>query len=243
MLKITFMSLLAIFLASLTGSLHCAGMCGGFVAFYSGHSPLSILPHALYNLARALVYVSLGTLAGLLGSQLNLSTQAYGIDSIAAWLMGFLLCLWGLSMLLAKPLKFEEKLKNSLASSLYSQFQKFLNSRLGKSAYIRAAAVGLLSVLLPCGWLYAFVAVAAAAGSAADGALIMFVFWLGTLPVMGFLGGSLGYLGLNLNKKLPVVTACLIIAAGVFAMLGKANVLPSSDHAHHQHLHIEQHSH
>ena len=28
-----------VFMASLAGSLHCAGMCGGFVAFYSGNDP------------------------------------------------------------------------------------------------------------------------------------------------------------------------------------------------------------
>ena len=43
----------AVFGASLLGSLHCAGMCGGFVAFYSGADGsggrLRLLSHGAYS--------------------------------------------------------------------------------------------------------------------------------------------------------------------------------------------------
>lgn len=51
---------------------------------------------------------------------------------------------------------------------------------------VRAAATGLFTTLLPCGWLYAFVVTAAGTGSGTPlhGAALMAVFWLGTLPMM-----------------------------------------------------------
>ena len=43
---------------------------------------------------------------------------------------------------------------------------------------------GLLTTLLPCGWLYTFVATAGGTGDPIGGAAVMIVFWVGTLPMM-----------------------------------------------------------
>ncbi|MBE7450024.1 MAG: sulfite exporter TauE/SafE family protein [Kofleriaceae bacterium] len=47
----------------------------------------------------------------------------------------------------------------------------------GGGARARAALLGLLSAALPCGWLWAFVVVAAGTGSPVGGALVMTAFW------------------------------------------------------------------
>ena len=77
----------------------------------------------------------------------------------------------------------------------------------------RAAAIGLASALLPCGWLYAFVVLAAGTGSASGGAALMLAFWLGTVPALLGLGLSVGRLSATLRARLPRISAALVLAA------------------------------
>ncbi|HEY0971648.1 MAG TPA: sulfite exporter TauE/SafE family protein, partial [Gemmatimonadales bacterium] len=67
---------LAVLVASLVGSPHCAGMCGPFVCFYAGAGagarPVARwAAHAAYNGGRLLSYLALGALAGTLGAGLD----------------------------------------------------------------------------------------------------------------------------------------------------------------------------
>ena len=77
-----------VFMASLAGSLHCAGMCGGFVAFYSGTEPgrrgRRYLAHLTYNGGRLTSYLILGALAGLLGAAVDLAGSMAGVQRFAA---------------------------------------------------------------------------------------------------------------------------------------------------------------
>ena len=84
--------------ASLLGSLHCAGMCGGFVAFYAGTGDgRAGLSHAAYNLGRLAAYAVLGAMAGALGLALDLASAPIGIPRAAAVLAGLLITLWGIA--------------------------------------------------------------------------------------------------------------------------------------------------
>jgi sulfite exporter TauE/SafE len=85
----------------------------------------------------------------------------------------------------------------------------------------RSGAVGLATALLPCGWLYAFVAVAAGTGSPIRGALAMTLFWSGTLPVMLTLGAGLQRMAGPLRARLPVVTAAVVVVLGLLTIGGR----------------------
>ena len=61
----------AVFGASLVGSLHCAGMCGGFVACLCGGPSKVGSAHLAYHAGRGVGYLTLGALAGLLGATLQ----------------------------------------------------------------------------------------------------------------------------------------------------------------------------
>jgi sulfite exporter TauE/SafE len=57
---------LSIVAASVLGSLHCVGMCGGLVSFYAADdagSPSRAAPHALYHSMRLVAYAALGAAA------------------------------------------------------------------------------------------------------------------------------------------------------------------------------------
>jgi len=95
------------------------------------------------------------------------------------------------------------------------------HAAMGLSPTRRALVIGLLTTLLPCGWLYAFAAVAAGTASPALGALTMAVFWLGTLPVLVSLGAGVQRLTGAMGRRLPHLTALVLIAVGLWTLIGR----------------------
>ncbi len=217
------MSLIAILIASLLGSPHCAGMCGGFVAFYSAQKPKSLLPQMAYSLGRLLTYSCLGAAAGVLGASINNVGAWVGLQRTAAIVIGLLMVLWGLGSLLG--LKSFTSIKQGFFEKLIFPLHKLLSEKRKGSTETLAFTLGLLTTFLPCGWLYAYVALAAASGSALSGVAVMGVFWLGTLPVMWSLAGITAVLSLKARAYIPRVTASLMIAAGLFALYGKFEII------------------
>ena len=208
-------------------------MCGGFLALYAGGAPSSWREHFSYNGGRLVAYVTLGILAGFLGRALSLSGEMlFGFQRLAALLLGIALIAVGLQGL------FNLKQKKLAQAFSLSYLGKFLSQYRHENVLLRSFVVGLTASLLPCGWLYGFVAVAAATGSSLQGALVMLVFWSGTLPVMLTLGRAVQMLLVRFGARLPVVTSCLIILAGVFSLTGHLGLLPGHDHSHGTHHHM-----
>ncbi len=235
-------SLIAVFIASLLGSPHCAGMCGGFVGLYASNTGSSISSHAAYNIGRLLTYSILGALAGLLGSSANLAGSLVGFQRTAAVITGLMLLYWGLSGL------FGNKQVGTFSSSAWSAtfapiHQKLLSSSKNRRPSTNAFALGAVSTFLPCGWLYAFAAIAAATADPLRGALVMAVFWAGTLPVMASLGGILQVLGAKGRQIAPRVSAALFVLAGLASLFGHFDLLPGVDHSGHGHSHAHHHHH
>lgn len=85
----------------------------------------------------------------------------------------------------------------------------------GRRAAQRAYLIGLLTGLLPCGWLWAFVVSAAGTASPAQGAAVMAVFWLGTVPVMTGVLALGGTLVQSIRLRMPVISAGVLIALGL----------------------------
>jgi hypothetical protein len=84
-------------------------------------------------------------------------------------------------------------------------------------------SVGLLSGVLPCGWLWSFVVLAAAAGSPVGGAAVLTAFFVGTVPLLtlfGLFAGRLAFAGV-LQRQAPRLTAAMMLAAGLLAVAGK----------------------
>jgi hypothetical protein len=89
--------------------------------------------------------------------------------------------------------------------------------------------LGLSTTLVPCGWLYAFVATAAASGSFVSGVSVMAAFWLGTVPALLVAGVGIGKLVARFGAHARAATASLTVAAGVLVLvLRVAGPLPAS---------------
>lgn len=215
--------LVTVLAASLVGSLHCVGMCGPFVAFYSGADGSTgarrLLSHAVYSGGRLVAYVLLGLAAGAIGAALDLAGALTGVQRVAAVVAGVVMVAWGVIALLR--IRGFKMFRHSGRSLLGGWSRRAFSIVGRRPPLVRAAAVGLLSGALPCGWLWAFLVTAAGTGSAIAGATVMAAFWLGTVPSLVAVGLGAQLIGAPLRRHVPALTAILLVALGVFAILAR----------------------
>lgn len=224
-------ALATVLAASLLGSAHCVGMCGGLVTFYAGtdraNGRQQAISHVLYHSGRLLAYVTLGAVAGGVGHAVNLAGGLAGWQSTMAMVAGVTMVGWGgLALARACGLPMPAALhRTPVPARLQQAFAKGLSALRAQSPAIRAGGLGLVTALLPCGWLYAFVMTAAGMGSAAHGAVAMAAFWLGTLPLLVGLGIGVQQLAGPLRVHLPKVTAVALVVVGVIAVTQRASLI------------------
>jgi uncharacterized protein len=240
---------LSVFVAALLGSVHCAGMCGSFACLASGAGGASDATAGdpaqrraarqstiAYNLGRLLSYMLLGAIAGTAGAGLDQLGAVAGFARPAAIVAGVLLMLWGLTTLLGTlGVRLPAM---AVPPALASAIARGVRAVRAYPPVARGLGLGVLTAALPCGWLYAFVATSAAAGSALGGALVMAAFWTGTVPMMAAVGlGAQRLLG-PARKHLPAFTASVLIVLGALTVAGrfapKAQAA-TSEHAAHDH--------
>jgi uncharacterized protein len=213
---------IAIFTASLLGSLHCAGMCGAFVAIAVNGNGSRVATQSAYHLGRLVTYVTLGAIAGFAGSLVNMAAYLGGLQPVAAILAGVTMIGFASVALLRLHGTTIPKLPlpKAMQELLIAGHRKAMN----RGPIARATLIGLLTTLLPCGWLYAFVITAAGTARPELGALAMFVFWLGTLPMLVAVGTGVQTLLGAFGKRLPTVTCVIVLLAGVYTLLGRTGL-------------------
>lgn len=215
---------LGIFVASLAGSPHCAAMCGPFLAFAAagdGASPNHggrVPPLVAYHGGRLISYLLLGVAAGTLGAGVERLGNVAGLGRAAAIVSGVLMVAWGVQAFLAHA---GWRPRLHAPGILHRTLGAVVGRVGGMSSFARAGVIGLATALLPCGWLYVFVASAGGTGSPARAALVMLLFWSGTLPVMATMGMGLQRLAGPARRHLPLVTATIVVAIGLFTIAGR----------------------
>ncbi|MCU0624416.1 MAG: sulfite exporter TauE/SafE family protein [Gemmatimonadaceae bacterium] len=213
----------AVFLASLLGSAHCAAMCGGFACLASSGQAGTAASwratgaaSAAYHAGRLTAYLSLGVVAGLLGGLVEDAGRFAGLQRAAAIGSSVLIIAWGLALLAE-----QRGMRLPLPAPL-EPAQRWLGARLAalrdRPPVVRGAALGLLTTLLPCGWLYAYVVVAAGTGAVAPAVLVMAVFWTGTVPALLVVGAGMRTLAGPLRARLPQMTAVALVAIGLVSL-------------------------
>ena len=233
--------LLGVLVASLVGSVHCAAMCGSFVCLYAGvgrhrQGGGGLGAHVAYHAGRLGSYVTLGIIAGAIGSRANQIGALAGIERGAAIAAGSLMVVWATSVI-----------ATSLGARVYAigpplwlkqRFGAALIALRDQPATVRGGATGFLTTLLPCGWLYTFVATAGGTGSAASGALVMLAFWAGTVPMLLGVGFGVQRLGRPIARRLPVASAVLVLVLGALSIAGRIRPVGEMQHAHA--IHVER---
>jgi len=210
-------SLALIFMLGLFTSLHCVAMCGGFVLSYSAKhkqeengekkfrlpSKATFLEHVQYSAGKLLSYSVIGALFGLLGSIVVFTPQLRGIAAVIA---GFFLLIFGVNQLgFFKSLR-----KISLPAP--KSLTRFVVSNKNRGPFF----VGLMNgLMIACGPLQALYIFAASTGSAIAGAQILFVFGLGTLPLMILFGFFVSVISGQFTQKIMRLSGVLVIAMGL----------------------------
>ena len=217
--------------ASLLGSMHCAGMCGAFLAMAVGPAerPASMaMLQTAYHGGRLITYTLLGAISGSIGAAVDLAGRGAGVARVAAFVAGGMMIGFGvLAVLRAIGVR-------TGRVSVPAGWQRVIGA--GHRAVMnlppitRALGIGLLTTLLPCGWLYAFAITAAGTASPTSGAIVMAVFWVGTLPVLVMLGVGVSRLAGPLRRHMPLATSLILVAVGLFTVLHRTALPALASH-------------
>ncbi|MFA8434483.1 MAG: sulfite exporter TauE/SafE family protein [Marinifilaceae bacterium] len=207
-----------VYLSALTlgllGSFHCVGMCGPIalaIPLKTNSWLARIAGGFLYNLARAITYAVMGLVFGLLGRGLVMS----GFQQWVSVIMGLIMIL---SVVTPSLYRNRFNMEKGLFSFV-GKVKLSLGKLFAKRSYGSLFLIGLLNGLLPCGLVYFAIAGAIATGNAASGSLFMFLFGLGTLPML--LGVSLAgnMVSLGLRKKFNRILPYAIVFIGILFVL------------------------
>jgi len=239
--------MIAVFMASLLGSMHCACMCGPIAIWTSGISAKQTtqVNHrdmgkriSLYHAGRLITYLTLGGIAGAAGMALSVLGEGAGIQSAAARIAGVMMIAMGVWRL-ATPWVRSGKSQNAL-----SRMIQRLSERWGRGVAelrkplaslplsLRTIGFGAITVLLPCGWLYLFVIVASGTGSVSLAMAVMFAFWVGSIPALIGVVTGWSHLGKLVSSRLPqnvtiqgatIVSAVVLIFFGLHTATGRAS--------------------
>lgn len=181
------LSLGAAYVAGLTGSAHCLGMCGGLAgaigmqARTQGASPAQALRSIVgAHVGRLASYALFGAAAGASGAALrallDIVHLAYALRIVAGVLA------IAIAVRIVSRINVFAPIERG-GAKLWSRLAPTARS-LKSGAVGRSLLLGALWGWLPCGLVYSMALFAAASGRLADGALIMSAFWLGALPAM-----------------------------------------------------------
>lgn len=219
-----------LFVIGLITSVHCIAMCGGInlsqclpqksqEAAQDTGKLAAFRPALAYNIGRVVSYTAVGFVLGLVGfligggSEVGLSTFLQGILKILA---GVFMVVMGINMLGLFP----------WLRKFTIRMPKFLAKKVGerKAHATRPFIVGILNGFMPCGPLQSMWIVALASGNPFSGALSMFLFSLGTVPLMLGLGSIVAALGKKFTDKVMSIGAVLVVVLGL-AMISQGGSL------------------
>ncbi|MDF1825289.1 MAG: sulfite exporter TauE/SafE family protein [Verrucomicrobiales bacterium] len=195
-----------LFVAGLATSLHCAGMCGLLTCGLgiAGRGP-ALASVGIYHACRLIGYAIAGAAFGFIGNQLGFNISLSGVPWIPVLLIAFLIAIF-----------FGLDKKLGAVPGLGKVVMQIKIKTLKFPVNSRAAIIGLATPLLPCGPLYAILALALASGSAIRGMEIMLAFGFGALPAIwavqigsAWVNRKLGARGFLIAKRTLAATAAI----------------------------------
>jgi sulfite exporter TauE/SafE len=207
-----------------TGGLTCLAVQGGLLAATIAQREEDILkekslktgnalPIIAFLAAKLVAYTILGGILGLFGSifQLSLTFQVVMQIAVAIFMIGTALNLLNIHPIfryfIIQPPKF---------------LMKIIRNETKSKSIFAPAILGTFTIFIPCGTTQAMMALAIGSASPVLGAMVMFVFILGTSPtffVLGFLATKLGDLFKGAFMKFAAIAIILLAAFNINSAL------------------------
>nr|WP_313425710.1 sulfite exporter TauE/SafE family protein [Moraxella sp.] len=230
---------LAAFSMGVFGSPHCLGMCGGIVTAF-GLSMQHVSDSKknglilTYHLGRLISYSLLGLIASVVGVAIFQSIMSNSAPRIV---LGAVLVLIGLAMLGLPLFNQLEKVGMRFWQSLAPIRKKvFPIDSFGKALF-----AGLLWGFLPCGLVYGALMMAIAGNNIATGAALMFLFGLGTMPMLIATQKTVGMLQSSIkNFRLRQINGVIMMLSGLAVIFIPMMMHHNHNHNHGSHSNVSQ---
>ena len=209
-------------LVGLVGSIHCVGMCGGIVGVITAglkdKASGTVFYWLSYHSGRVLSYTVAGAVVGVVGEQIYGLVSMERAHQVGVMISGLFIIALGLHVAkLWQGLAIFEK----MGARLWRRVSPLVIKVLPPQALGHAFIAGIFWGWLPCGLVYSVLFLAAASGSVYYGAAVMFIFGIGTLPMLVVMATSahwmLKFKNYEWLRKGVGVTFCLL---GVIVFLG-----------------------
>ncbi|GHU39862.1 heavy metal-associated domain-containing protein [Spirochaetia bacterium] len=205
-----------LFIIGLITSVHCIAMCGGINLSQTLKGGASLpatrysllTPSILYNAGRVISYTIVGIIVGALGSVIAVSGRFKGAVQLIA---GVFMVIMGINMLGV----FQGSAGNILRRLNLRMPDIFTRKIDGQKAGNRPLIIGLLNGLMPCGPLQAMQLYALSTGNAIAGGLAMFLFSMGTVPLMFGIGALSSVLSKKFTRRVMKAGAILVTVMGM----------------------------
>jgi sulfite exporter TauE/SafE len=199
--------LLTALIMGIAGSLHCAGMCSPLAFAVTNLRSPAIKNRILYNAARITTYGILGTIAATIGYVLPLSKY----QNLLSIILGSSLIIMALIGITGTRIPVITNALIRFTGILKSYFSKYISHK-GPGAML---LLGSLNGLLPCGLTFLALSLCITLTNPLEGFIYMFVFGVGTLPVMLGLVSILDIIKNRMNWNISKVTVGLMMLSGI----------------------------
>lgn len=213
--------LLSALIFGLLGSFHCIGMCGpiAFMLPVDREKPIKrFLQIASYHLGRLFTYSLIGLLFGFLGK----GFYFFGFQQQLSIIVGLLMILVILFPKILQRLSLSKKI-----STVILKIKNSLGKELRKKGNDTFFTIGFLNGFLPCGLVYMAIFGALTTSNAFTGSLYMFLFGIGTIPLMTafvYLGNfTKGNFRKIIQKAIPVM---VVFIGALFIVRGLGLGIP-----------------
>ncbi len=230
--------IIAAFILGLFSTVHCLGMCGGIIGALSLSLPERIRLHrgrlvtfiTSYNLGRIISYTLAGTVVGYIGAEAAAYTDMSDGPSILRHTGVVMMIAIGLYLAGWFP---QLSKVERIGKPLWKLLEPIGRRLVPVDKLPKAIAYGFIWGWLPCGMVYFVLVWALTSGSAAQGAMTMAAFGLGTLPSLLTAGLTTNWLRRftqsALTRQLVGAAVIVMAIATLFVPMGHKGMHGHSD--------------
>jgi sulfite exporter TauE/SafE len=218
--------LIGLFVAGAAGSVvHCGPMCGVFVLGQMSERMARLPSERLcewqrvgnglllpYHLGRLTTYAGLGALAGASAAVVGQVAWFGRLSAVLLVIAAMLFLTQGLARILPSGIRFDH------APRFWGKLIGGFTRRIHRGSVFGEYLLGVALGFLPCGFLYAAIAAAAASARPAMGAAAMVAFGLGTTPVLMMIGVAGQAAGRRWNRGVTAVAPVLMVLNAILLL-------------------------